>query len=272
MANKYFLPNVAPLHGAIQLGSLIPNISQPDQDAFTCLTLKPGTDYLIHPQDNLGKLMNTTTNKSFASKVTQLLSSSFTKTNSDNHWLEACEVRNYQLRQPKNLFNKMCESKEAREWLQGEVECGSKAVYFIVGYFTAIDATVARSSSCTSQTSLGVQIPVADLASMGATLPLSSVVDLNVGSEVGYGKKHVLMDNARMEGERIYAFRYRRVRFSFWPWKDKLESRKLEAENFWRMSSDNRGDDDGEDDEALEVVMEELDGEVEENVEGFEVD
>lgn len=272
MANKYFLPSIAPLHETIQLGSLIPQIDQPGQDAFTCLTLEPGTDYLIHQQANLGKFINTSTNKSFTSKVTQLLSSSFSKTNNDGHWLEACDVRHYQLRQPKGLFKKMCESQEAREWLQDEVELGSTAVYFLVGYFTAVDAAVARSSAFTSQTSLEVQVPVADLASIGATLPLSGAVDLNVGGTVRYGKTHMVMDKARMEGERIYAFCYRKVRFSFWPWKDKVESRKLEASNFWRMSSDNRGNDDGEEDEALEVGMEELDAEDEENVEVFEID
>ncbi|KUJ16026.1 uncharacterized protein LY89DRAFT_685884 [Mollisia scopiformis] len=271
MANKYFLPNIAPLHTTIRLGSLIPNISQPDQDAFTGLTLEPGTDYFIHPQANLGKLIKTTTNKSFALQVIQLLTSSFSKSNSDSQWLEECEVRHYQLRQPKALFKKTCESDEAKEWLQNEVEYGSRAVYFTVGYYTAVDATVGRSSSYTSQTSLGVQVPIADIASMGATLPLGGFADLNVGGEVGYGRANILMDKARMEGERIYAICYRKVRFSFWPWKDKLESRKLEEGNFWRMTSDNRGDDDGENDEALEVVMEDLDEEDEDNVKGFEV-
>jgi hypothetical protein len=106
---------------------------------------------------------------------------------------------------------------------------------------------------------------------MGATLPLSGVVDLNIGGTVRYDKSHMLMDKARMEGERIYAFCYRKVRFSFWPWKDKVKSRKLEASNFWRISSDNRGNDDGEEDEALEVGIEELDAEEEENVALFEI-
>lgn len=270
MASKYFLPGVAPLREALQLGSLVPNIRQPDQDAFSCLEVEEGRDFLVYQQQNLGKLMDATKNSSFKTKVTQLLAAAFEKTEKDSRWLAPCQVRHYQLSKPKELFKQLCKLEQAREWLQSEIEDGARAVYFIVGYYTALDATVNRTTHQGSQTSLEAQIPIGDIISAGATAPFAGSIGLDLGGGVGRGSGYTTKDSARSPGERIYAFCYRKVTFSFFALQNKIGTAKLQSANCWKMTSDNRGDGDGEDDEGVEASLDEME-EDEEGEECFEI-
>ncbi|KAH8757021.1 hypothetical protein F5882DRAFT_418047 [Hyaloscypha sp. PMI_1271] len=268
MTSKYFLPAVAPLRESVHLGSLVPKKHQPDQDAFSSLEVVEGQDFFVYVQENLGRVLEVAKNASLKTNVSRILSAAFKRVETDTQWLAPCKVRRYQLKDPKKFFSKLITLETTRDWLQSEIEYGTKAVYFIVGYYTAFDANTQRTVQKGSQASLAAQVPVGDILSGGATTPLAALVNLDLGGSVAHGAKHTQNDAAHTSGERIYAFCYRKVTFSFFALRNKVDTARLKADNCWAMSADNRGDDDDDDEEGVEVSL----GEAEEvGEEGFEV-
>jgi hypothetical protein len=265
MTRAHFLPSVAPSLESLQLASLVPNIRQPDQDALSCLPVEKGRDFLVYEQENLGKFLEVTKSAEFKSNVSRILSAAFGTLEGDMHLLGPCQVRYYQLTKPKKLFKDLCKLKETREWLEEEIEAGTRVLYYIVGYYTAINAKTNRMTQQSSQASFNVQVPVGDIVSGGATSLAAGIVNLDLGASVGTGSGHTTEDAARIKGERIFAFSYRKVTFSFFALRDKASTAKLKPDNCWSLTSDNRGDDE-EDAEGVEVQLGEA-GDAEE--EGF---
>jgi len=58
------------------------------------------------------------------------------------------------------------------------------------------------------------------------------------------------------------------VTFSFFSLRNKATTAKLKGDNCWVMTADNRGEDDGEGDEGIEVELGEAD---EDGDEGFDI-
>jgi hypothetical protein len=232
--SNLFVPGVAPTRENLPLASIFLKEDQPDQDIYEPPELKEGEDYYVLSQHNLGKLLEATKDTKYKANVTRILSASFEKSATDTKWLGDCEVRRYQLKDPKKLFKKIIKLEETREWLQDEIRDGAGAAYFMVGYLTAIDATGYERASNSSGTSVDAQVPVGDILThgVGLVLPLSDQL--------------------------VYAFSFRKVKWKFWA-RNKAASSKLEADNIWKFASDMRGEDDDDDDEEedIEVSLEE---------------
>jgi len=188
--SKYFLPGVAPLRESLPLASIVPNVQQPDQDAFPSPQheagkdyplLKEREDYWVQSQLSLGNLLEESSDTDFKAQVTKLLSSSLTKSATDTQWLSACEVRKYQLRNPKSLFKDLIKRDGMRKWLQNEIEDGTDEVYFIVGYYTVLDAESYRGTQKAHKIGAIGEVPVGYIATQGAGV-LPGMEDLDVGA------------------------------------------------------------------------------------------
>ncbi|OBT83103.1 hypothetical protein VE02_09054 [Pseudogymnoascus sp. 03VT05] len=248
--SRYFLPDVAPLRETFQLASLIPNIRQPEQDAFPSPKLKAGedypaliesVDYRVDQQENLGKLLEVSTNTAFKAQATKILSSA-------------------------QLFRDLIKHASVRKWLRDEIEYGTKKVYFVVGYFTSLDATTFTGVQQGSKVEVKGTIPVAEIVTHGAATLVSGVTDLDVSGSVKREGGYTTAEGSYMRGERVYAFCYREVKWNIFRLGDKAATLKLHEDNCWALTADNRGQDDREDDEGVQVDLYE-DDEGEEGVE-----
>lgn len=74
MASKLILTDVPFTLKDIQLGSLIPNIRTPHQDALASKTAIEGKDYTVRTQKNFKTLLNSEHTLSFSTYLTKLLS------------------------------------------------------------------------------------------------------------------------------------------------------------------------------------------------------
>jgi len=257
--SNLFVPGVAPTRENLPLASIFLKEDQPDQDIYEPPELREGEDYYVLSQHNLGKLLESTKDTTYKTNVTRILSASFEKSATDTKWLGDCEVRRYQLKDPKKLFKKIIKLQETREWLQDEIRDGAGAAYFMVGYLTAVDATGYEGASNSSGISVDAQVPVGDILThgVGLVLPLSNQLDS--GGKVDRESSSKLEHAWRSSGERVYAFSYRKVKWKFWA-RNKAASSKLKADNIWKFASDMRGEDEDDDDdeeEDIEVSLEE---------------
>ncbi|KAL7928130.1 hypothetical protein V8C35DRAFT_318863 [Trichoderma chlorosporum] len=255
MVKKFFIPAVAPVRDAVQLGSIVPNIRQPHQDAFSSTKFPVkvgGPDVLIQEQDSLGRLFLTSKNSSISAQLTNLFSASYEGQNVNMNMLSKCMARLYELSQPKVLFNRICNGDDdAREWFQNEIENGTKALYFITAYYTVVDATIDRVNQESSMESLDAKIPVNGIvtATTGVVVP---GIDLDAGTGTKHGRGALDTEIVKASGERIFAFCYRKITFNFFLRRD-IRHARMKPDNCWVMTSENRGEDD--EDEVAEANL-----------------
>jgi hypothetical protein len=272
MAGKYFLPGIAPLIADLPLASFVPNLQQPDQDAFSPESVgripQQGKDYTVRIGTNLGRFMSSAKSTVFKAEASKLLFASFEKKISDTHWLEACKVRCYTLKNPKQLFNELVKKEETREWLQSEIEYGTSEVYFIVGYYTAQEAKLHVEHQQSSQAAIGGRVPVGEIITAGGAALIAAVANMDVGGEVSHGSQQNQKVAVHTSDERILAFAHRKVGFRIFTRKKKVDTAKLEADNCWTLTSDNRGGRGEQDDEVVELDFGDND---EAGDEGFEI-
>lgn len=267
--SKYFLPSVAPPREALQLASLVPNIQQPEQDGFPTPKLRAGEDYPIltekedywvQPQGNLGKLLEASTDTAFTAHLTKILSSAYGRSASDTKWLGPCEVRKYTLVNPKQLFQDLIKRESARQWLRDEIEYGTKKVYFIVGYYTALDATTFGGVQQGSKVEVKGTVLAGDIAAHAATTLIPGLLDLDVSGSAKHESGSTTVEGSYMQGERVYAFCYREVNWTFFPLGDRVATARLQKDNCWTLTTNIRGHGNGEDDEGVQVDLDEDDG------------
>jgi hypothetical protein len=256
----------------LPLASLVPNLQQPDQDAFSPKSVdripEEGKDYTVSIGTNLGRFMSLAKSTAFKTEASKVLSASFEKKISDAQWLETCKVQRYTLKNPKQLFNELVKKEETREWLQSEIEYGTSEVYFIVGYYTAQDAKLHVEHQQSSQAAIGAKVPVGEIITAGSSALLGAVANMDIGGEASHGLQESQNIAVHTSDERILAFAHRKVGFRIFTRKKKVDTAKLEADNCWTLTSDNRGGHGEEDDEVVELIFGDND---ETGDEGFEI-
>lgn len=255
MASKLILTDVPFTLETIQLGSLIPNARYPHQDA---LAAKPATvdkDYTARKQKNFKTLLNSEHALSFSAYLTKLLSIEHDSGRKAHLELSSLEGVVYEMSQPKKWFKDLCTMAEVREWLQEGIDDGQDA-FMITGFRTLKDAKLDQHGYSSAQTKAQANIPVGD--AIGA---IAAGEVANVGTKGSHISKQEQLDSAEMEGERIYAICYRKVKFR-WHQRSSVDDAFLQSRNIWRTLSDTRSDAE-EDGKLLEVDIEDSD-------EGFE--
>ena len=169
-------------------------------------------------------------------------------------------MRKYTLINPKLLFRDLIKRASVRQWLRDEIEYGTKKVYFIVGYFTTLDAVTFGGVQQGSNVKAKGTVPVGDIVMHGAATLIPGFGDLDVSGSVKHEGGSTTIEGSYMRGERVYAFCYRVVKWSFFPLCDRAATAKLQKDNCWTLTTDNRGQGNGEDDEGVQVELDEDDG------------
>ena len=252
MAGKLILTDVPFTLENIQLGSLIPNIRYPHQDALAVKTAIVGMDYTARKQKNFNTLLNSEHALSFSTYLTKLLSIERDSKRNAHLELSSLEGVVYEMSQPKKWFQDLCTKTEVQQWLQEGIDDGQDT-FMITGFCTLKDAKLEKKGGSSTQTKIQANIPVAE--AIGAVVA-SEVA--NVGVKGSHTSKQEQLDSAEMEGERIYAICYRKVKFK-WHQRSSVNDAFLQSRNIWRTFSDTRSDAE-EDGKLLEVDIEDCDG------------
>ena len=274
-------PTPLSLH-SIPLGSLIPSIQHPHQDAFTPISISlqpPDPLIYVHTQTDFSTHLSSARSSRLSTHLTRLLSISNDRAKSSSLDLASVESRTYELRNPEQHLAEVCKTAEARRWLQRRVERGGKS-YVVIGLRTFTDARVRRHKQSTVGLDGEVSVPTADVvtASLGAPL-LGSLVGgdlLDVGVGAGKSKSEGQGEAYLAPGEQIYALCYREIAFK-WFEKKAVDNAFLKEANRWVMMDDNRSTGKEDDEEVVEVVFRKEDvgsagGEGEDEEEGLEME
>jgi hypothetical protein len=208
----------------------------------------------------------------FASKLTSLLSSGFSKRANRVVRIETNVVKTYTLDNSEAWFTEATGLEGTRKWIERAI--GGDGIYLVVGFHTVSDARIVHESVQGHQLTGQATLPVGlSLAAVGVVAPLGNIVDPAVG-----GNKTVL-DGAKTQfiapGEQICALQYIKISYQ-WLHSKKIENLKLSkwprwtAGEGWRKTSSDKEDEP----DLLEVRTEELkmpEGDWEHVTEGDEI-
>ncbi|OBT51880.1 hypothetical protein VE04_07854 [Pseudogymnoascus sp. 24MN13] len=200
-----------------------------EQDTFPSPKLKAGedypaliesVDYRVEQKENLGKLLEVSANTAFKAQATKILSSTYDRSTSDTEWLGPCE-----------LFRDLIKRALVRKWLRDEIKYGTKKVYFVVGYFTSLNATTFSGVQQGSRVEVkGIVLGPEIVTYRSATL-VSRVKDLDVSGSVKREGSYTTAERSYMRGKRMYAFCYREVKWNIFRLSDKAATAKLHEDN-----------------------------------------
>jgi hypothetical protein len=251
----YLLTNVPYNREDIPLGGLLSDIRYPNQDVLNVANVADGSpDVAVRTESNIQHDLHTSERSWFDAQVSRLVAASYQRSSNDDVRISSHEGRIYELKQPKALFQGLCENPEVKEWLQDDIKSGSKS-YMIVGYRTFIDASTEARQGSSKEIAGKAQVPLADLASPVPGVGQAVGLDLGVGG--GQGATVKGNAQATFPGERIYAICYRRVKFDFKPWNP--AGPRLENENQWVMFSETRRQTDEQNAEMVEADLDDDD-------------
>lgn len=234
----------------VLLASLIPDKNYPHQDRIAHVDVQCSIDYSITTDYNIIRHLETGSTVSFKTALTRLFSADGNFNDSTIYDITADKALIYELRQPTEMFARLCEQDTVRTWLQKRHRWG-KPSYFIVGYVTLIDSKLKCRHEQSSRASAGMVVPI--VTAVGAqplTLALDAEVSVGAGSGIARG------EHLTPHGERIYAICYRRVRLSFYR---RLSSRNPNVSgNVWKSTLARRN---GGKDEFVDANLDEAETE-----------
>jgi hypothetical protein len=252
MTSRWIFTSLGLSRDAIQLGSLVPDIRYPQQDALIAISADD-SEYHVHIQQNFKGLLNESKDSIFKACLARLISVSYEAGKESNIELSSHEGRVYELKNPESLFKRLCSLKNVRGLMQDRIEAG-RNIYFIVGFRTFFDASIQKHPKDSSQISGHAQIPVGDIAS-DAAIAVGDHLDVGVTGTPHRSRANT--EALHAPGEQIYAFCYRKVAFKWFDHRGP-DSAILKAGNSWVMTSGNRDNND-ENSEGVEASLEELD-------------
>jgi hypothetical protein len=220
----------------VHLGSLVPNINYPHQDALIARAAT-ASDYTARKRKLVTTRLDSKKSHSLTAYLTKLLSVEHGGAGEKHLDLSALEGVVYELRQPKKWFQELCAMPEVRMWLEAGINEGLES-YFITGIRTLKDARVERRGQASARTKVEGKAPIGE--AMGVPRPVGDKAE--AGISASHTTESEKVDVGEMEGERIYAVCFRRVKYK-WYKKSSVDSAFLESTNTWvPISDDTRGD------------------------------
>ncbi|PGH26500.1 hypothetical protein AJ80_01814 [Polytolypa hystricis UAMH7299] len=234
MPSHLVLPSRFLCREDVQLACLVPNIKEPELDAFESpVPLRP-TDFTVNTIEDYHAFLQSRTDSRARAMLTRLARLTSETINSTDVQVAAQSARIYTLRKPAQLFGTLCKESNVREWLKEQVE-DDMDVYFVIGLDTLIDSSNAEGAQLKSRQSAQVAVPIGEI--VGAT-PMGDYLD--VGLEGGRGKNQETSYRYLAPGERICTLRLKKVIFRFWQPRDAANA-SLSKNSVWRTVSSNRG-------------------------------
>ncbi|OIW23723.1 hypothetical protein CONLIGDRAFT_686635 [Coniochaeta ligniaria NRRL 30616] len=240
---------------AVELGRLVLRPECPDQE-FKQPEATPETQKT--PLTNLMHAVDSEKGVKLKLGLDRLLSAWLTiKTNTSTE-LSSHTFASYQLRNSDTYFRKACQEPAVREFLETQARRRFGQVFLTCGFKTLEDAHVEQARGRENEMGAGVSVPVS-LVAAAATggMPLPPVLpgadaEVEVAAEVGPSKSR---ETAKFDapGEQVFAVQYRKIRFSWFSSRDKVDAARLEAGNRWELYGPAKGEG-GED--VLEAGLE----------------
>jgi hypothetical protein len=211
MPTNVILSQFLPLLG-IEIGRFVTSVDEPYQDyrdpdigsSFKVVE-KIETQYDGHDYQ--------AAHQSFASKLTALLSLSFSKRHKTSIRITTNQVKTYYLDNNVECFRNAVQSEDMRRWIERTVDEGED-IYFVVGYRTITDAHVEARSGAQVMSDGKLVMPISTgLTAAGTVVPLGNLVDAGIAGSAGYSDDQQRFFVA--QGEQIVAVQYRKVGFKW---------------------------------------------------------
>ena len=219
----------------VPLGSLVPDIRHPNQDAVSVLKAKLGIDYSPRNQQNFKGLLDTTSNSTLRAQITRLLSLLRSKSKSQSLEIEAESGTIYELKEPRTFFRLACAEPKVRTWLQEGLQEKAES-NFVVGLRTFHNASVGHKARQESQTKVEGSVPVGQSIKANTSVDVSDAADVSFGRDKDKAKESD--ESFTTPGEYIYAICFRRVVLQTMSISDAV----LDSEDEWRLYSEREGD------------------------------
>ncbi|ERF73245.1 hypothetical protein EPUS_08796 [Endocarpon pusillum Z07020] len=249
MPTSVLLPQLFLPRSAVNLGRFVTNVDEPHQNFYDANTASDVTEKVQTQYDSLHR---SATQRTFASDLTSLLSSSFSKRSKTSIRIIADQVKTYYLNNTSRWFREAVQSEETRRWIEKTIDEG-EVIYVVVGYHTIFDAQIMEQygGQGTSDGNLGIPVSTA-LAATGIVVPFGNLVDPGLAGSRGRAEDEQRRFVA--QGEQICAVQYRKLRLR-WLASSKLDKMKLAKGTRWeRYDRPRYLESDGED--MIEVELE----------------
>ncbi|KAH6983624.1 hypothetical protein BKA56DRAFT_482926 [Ilyonectria sp. MPI-CAGE-AT-0026] len=225
-ASTFILTSTPPSIDEVRLGSLVPDIRNPEQDALTPVQVEEFKDFQTKVDKNFAGHISAGSDSFLCATLSRLFSVALGANSNESFKVSAQEARMYTLSQPRTLFRRICESPKAKEWLE-EGYLDKQDTFLVVGYRTLLNARLVRHDQRASNAAVEAHLPAGALAGVDPT-PSGA---LDAGVALGHGSHHDTHADFRTTGERIYAICYRKVAFKFLKGP---ESVHLKSTNVWK--------------------------------------
>lgn len=231
MKSRFLLQNsLLPLN-SVQLGRLVLNAKNPQQDFLDPQSGQLQPESIVRPQENFEDILTLSRSSRLRSRLTALLAISYENRDVKSASLTATRATTYQLLNSGAWFENACAIPETRQWLKRAID-RSSPIYLVVGYHTLTNARATERVTSRGTTDGGARISGSSV--FGATTPaslsylLTSKVDRN--RRINY--THSRSFDA--PGEQIYAIQYRKVEFK-WYSSRRIDNTSLEQDNRWKV-------------------------------------
>jgi hypothetical protein len=220
----------------LPLGTLISNLKNPLQDSCRPPGIAIPKDGIINiPITHVQEILERTKGTNFHLSLTRLLSINSERSKTTSVSVSTPEAWSYTLLNPRTHFRQVCANRDTRKYMEECVEDGY-TVYMIVAITTVKDANVTGSTDKSTKTAPGITIPVAEIATAGASLGLPDALGgiADVGGDVEIVRNVKAKHEFSAPGERIIAFQYRKVTFE-WFSSGNIDRASLERGNRWKI-------------------------------------
>jgi hypothetical protein len=223
ISSDFFLPL-----GSVKLGRLVKSVEFPTHNYHDPpYSQAPEATPVVRSQYK--RILQGESSTGFASKLTSLMSSGFSKRANTRVRIETDTVKTYILDNSEAWFMEATDFDETRRWIERAI--GGDGIRLVVGFHTVTDARIVHESIEGHQLSGQVTLPVGlSLAAVGIVAPLGNIVDTAVS-----GNQRVL-DGAKTQflapGEQICALQYRAVSHR-WLYSKEVANLKLSKVPRW---------------------------------------
>ncbi|KAH6665283.1 hypothetical protein F5X68DRAFT_217478 [Plectosphaerella plurivora] len=267
MSLTFLFPQLLLPRKFVELGRFITDIEHPHQSHHDPEYAK-SPEAIVSYRYNFTGTNQQSKSSAFASGLTALFSSTFSKRAKTSIRVEADAVTTYTLSNSDDWFAEAVGLHGTRKWYERAVDKGY-VIYMIVGFHTVTDARIYQELVHDSSNGAEFNIPVSlSLATMGAVVPFGELIDPAIGGQSQGLKKEQSFFVA--PGEQVCAFQYRRIKYQ-WLSSNVVDTARL-SKPLWWFSVESIRAEDPEDDDIIEVELVSEMGEVDGTWESTEVE
>lgn len=250
LRNVVLRQNFLPLE-SIQLGRLVLNVDEPQQDYFDP-PCDQEPEVIITHQTGYSGTHQTTADRNLTAVLIGLVSASRNRRNRTFTEVESDRATTYRLGNSGLWFKNAVKADATRKWIEQAMDDGD-SIYMVVGYHTLMDARVVEGIAGVSGNNVQIGVPPS-VAITGAPAPIGHIANPGIVGHQQQGQR--VQSQFVATGERICAVQYRKVRYKWFSSRD--QGVELAKETRWKMDWDIRGQEGGVNDILETELQDEL--------------